>query len=164
MRRIYLDNAATSFPKPDTVYSAADRYQRELGAAVGRGAYRTAVDVQQAVDRCRLNAAELLGAESPERIIFTFNGTDSLNLAIHGVLNPGDHVVTSTVEHNSVLRPLRELTGRIGITVSHVGADETGRIEPADVRKAVTSKRECPRGKLIRTGHRQKHDSRERPL
>src|SRR5262249_61570502 len=105
LQRIYLDNAATSFPKPESVYRAMDDYHRRLGAAVGRGAYSHAVEVQGIVDRCRKAAAALLGAESPERVVFTYNATDALNLALHGLLNSGDHVVTSTIEHNSVLRP-----------------------------------------------------------
>lgn len=135
--RIYLDNAATSFPKPEMVCDAVDRYNRELGAAVGRGAYAGAVEVKRTVDRCRQKTAALLGAESPERIVFTFHGTDSLNLAIHGLLRQGDHVVTSVVEHNSVLRPLRELRERVGIEVTYIDCDDAGRIEPADVKKAI---------------------------
>ena len=110
--RVYLDNAATSFPKPETVYTAVDVYNRRLGVAVGRGGFQDAVSVQTIVTRCRKRAAELLGAESTNRIVFTYNGTDSLNLAIHGLLKPGDHAVTSQIEHNSVLRPLRELQQR----------------------------------------------------
>ena len=136
-QRIYLDNAATSFPKPAAVYDRVDDYNRNIGAAVGRSAYRQAQQVQRVVDRCRKQAAELLGAESLERIIFTFNGTDGLNIALHGVIEPGDHVVTSTVEHNSVLRPLRELRERLGIEVTYVAADAQGRIDPADIRAAV---------------------------
>jgi selenocysteine lyase/cysteine desulfurase len=128
MRRVYLDNAATSFPKPAGVAAAVERYHRELGAAVGRGAYREGAEVQSVVRRCRKRAAELLGAESLERIVFTFNGTDSLNLALHGLLGPGDHAVTSVMEHNSVLRPLRWLEDRRGVRVSTVPADATGRI------------------------------------
>jgi cysteine desulfurase / selenocysteine lyase len=104
--RIYLDNAATSFPKPSAVYEAVDYAQRQLGAAEGRSATRTAMQVHAVIERCRQRAARLLGAESPQRIIFTFNATDSLNLALHGLLHPGDHVVTSSIEHNSGLRPL----------------------------------------------------------
>jgi cysteine desulfurase / selenocysteine lyase len=155
--RIYLDNAATSFPKPETVYAAVDRYQRELGAAVGRGAYATSVEVQRTVDRCRQKAAQVFGVKDPRRIVFTFNGTDSLNLAIHGLLRPGDHVVTTVVEHNSVLRPLRELQvaelARVqtrdvesseflriplpGISVTYVDCDDTGRVDPKDVQAAI---------------------------
>src|SRR5262245_7834410 len=115
--RIYLDNAATSFRKPECVYQAMDDYHRQVGVAVGRGAYRQAVELQAVVNRCRKAAATLLGAEAPERIVFTFNATDALNLALHGLLLPGDHVVTSVIEHNSVLRPLRELQSRSGIEI-----------------------------------------------
>src|SRR5690349_2473917 len=108
-RRIYLDNAATSWPKPKLVYEAADDFQQRLGAGVGRGGYREADEVARLVGETRAAVARLIKAESPERVVFTFNGTDSLNLAIHGVLKPGDHVVTTVVEHNSVLRPLRRL-------------------------------------------------------
>ncbi len=80
-----------------------------MGAAEGRSATRAALPVHEVVARCRQRVARLLGAESAERIIFTFNATDSLNLALHGLLRPGDHVVTSVIEHNSVLRPLRHL-------------------------------------------------------
>lgn len=135
--RIYLDNAATSFPKPETVYAAMDRYNREQGAPVGRGAYQAAMDVQSIVKRCRKRAAERFGAESVERVLFTFNGTDSLNLAIHGLLKPGDHVVTTAMEHNSVLRPLRWLEEHRGVEVSIVPAEETGWIEPAKIRQAI---------------------------
>lgn len=135
-QRIYLDNAATSFPKPPGVYDAVDDYNRRLGAAVGRSAYGEALEVQSTVDRCRKLAAEFLGAESRERIVFTYNGTDSLNLALYGLLRAGDHVVTSVVEHNSVLRPLRHLQGR-GVEVTYVEADDAGRISPDDVCQAV---------------------------
>jgi cysteine desulfurase family protein len=137
--RIYLDNAATSFPKPEAVYDAVDDFNRRIGAAVGRGAYREAVEVQRVVDRCRKRAAELFGAADVKQVIFTFNGTDSLNLAIQGVLGPGDHVVTSAIEHNSVLRPLRELSTRIGVEVTRVPANQQGCIDPADIRRALRS-------------------------
>jgi cysteine desulfurase/selenocysteine lyase len=145
---IYLDNAATSFPKPEAVYAAVDHYNRHVGAAFGRSAYQSALEVQGTVNRCRKQAAEFFGAESPERIIFTFNGTDSLNLALHGLLKPGDHVVTSKIEHNSVLRPLRELRVRKEIDVSYLEADSTGLIEPADVKAAIQ-----PNTKLITLIH-----------
>jgi cysteine desulfurase family protein len=138
--RIYLDHAATSFPKPEAVYQAMDDYHRRLGVAVGRGAYRQALEVQGVVDRCRKQAAALLGAESPERIVFTFNGTDSLNLAIHGLLEAGDHVITSVVEHNSVLRPLRELQTHLGIEVTYLPADGTGLVDLADLRPALRAR------------------------
>ncbi len=138
VRRIYLDNAATSWPKPETVYAAVDRYQRELGAPAGRGAYAEALEVGQAVEAARRAAAALIGAEDPRRMIFTLNGTDALNLAIHGLLDaaPG-HVVTTVAEHNSVLRPLRELE-RIGrIEVTRIACNASGVVDPDDVRRAL---------------------------
>ena len=137
MSRTYLDNAATSWPKPEGVLAAMDRYQRELGVAAGRGATRAASEVDAVIARCRLRAAQVLGAESSERIVFTFNGTDSLNLALHGVLKAGDHVIASTLEHNSVLRPLSELRKRIGIETTLIAPEANGRVDPAKFRKAL---------------------------
>lgn len=137
MARIYLDNAATSWPKPEGVLTAMDYFHRELGVAAGRGATRAAAEVDAVIARCRLRAANLLGVESPERVVFTFNGTDSLNLAIHGVLRPGDHVIASTLEHNSVLRPLRELRERIGIDVTWIEPGQDGRVNPVRFREAL---------------------------
>ena len=147
-RRIYLDNAATTFPKPDSVYTAVDNYNRQIGAAVGRGAYRAAIEITAVVQRCRKKIADLLGAESPDRIVFTFNGTDSLNLALHGLLRTGDHVVTSAIEHNSVLRPLAELHRRLGIEVTRVGADQAGMTDPIEFQHALR-----PNTKLIALIH-----------
>ena len=135
--RIYLDNAATSFPKPESVYDAVDRYQRNCGAPVGRSPYREALELQRTVDRCRERAAALLGASDARRIAFTFNGTDSLNAAIHGLLRPGDHVVTSTLEHNSVLRPLRDFEQFAQGRVTRLEPGTDGIIEPAAVRAAI---------------------------
>ncbi len=143
-RRIYLDNAATSFPKPEVVYDAVDRYQRKNGAPAGRGAYTEALQTQKIVEQCRQRAAMLFGAKSLHQIQFAFNGTDALNIALHGLLEPGDHVITSVVEHNSVLRPLCALQQRIGIDVTYVEANETGKINPADVKSAI-----CAQTKLI---------------
>ena len=135
--RVYLDNAATSFPKPAAVYDAVDRYQRSIGVSIGRGAYREAIESQRMLDRCRQRAAMLLGAESPERIVFTYSGTDGLNMALLGLCSPGDHVVTSELEHNSVLRPLKWLSETRGVQVTRVSPQADGRIEPADVRAAL---------------------------
>src|SRR5687768_8518308 len=107
MNRIYLDNAATSWPKPEAVYQAVDRYQRELGAPAGRSAYEEAMAAGKLVDDARQAVARLISAAA-RQVIFCCNGTDALNLAIHGLLRPGDRVVTTVAEHNSVLRPLRD--------------------------------------------------------
>jgi cysteine desulfurase family protein len=136
-RRIYLDNAATSWPKPEAVYAASDRYARDVGAAAGRSAYRHAAEAERIVELTRSKVARLIGAENPANVLFTLNGTDSLNTAIHGVLRPGDHVVASHAEHNSVLRPLAELRRRIGIEVSYIPVDGEGYIRPDDVLAAV---------------------------
>ncbi|MHB8973686.1 MAG: aminotransferase class V-fold PLP-dependent enzyme [Pirellulaceae bacterium] len=136
-RRIYLDNAATSWPKPETVYEAVDRYQRELGATAGRGAYREADEVDRRVQLTRQRLVEFLGAADPRRVIFTANGTESLNLAIHGILRPGDHVITSVVDHNSVLRPLRFLEEQRGIEVERVPCDPRGVLDPDTIRRAL---------------------------
>jgi len=135
--RVYLDNAATSFPKPAAVYDAIDHYQRRIGVSIGRGAYREAIESQRMLDRCRQRAAMLLGAESPERIVFTYSGTDGLNMALMGLCRPGDHVVTSELEHNSVLRPLRWLSETRGVEVTSVLPRADGRVETADVRAAL---------------------------
>jgi cysteine desulfurase / selenocysteine lyase len=137
--RVYLDNAATSWPKPELVSEVVDDYQRRLGVSVGRGAYAEADEVGEAVEKARSAIARLIAAESSERIIFTHNGTDSLNLAIQGILKPGDHVVTTVVEHNSVLRPLRRLEKLHGVEVTRVACDELGVVRPDDIRGAIRS-------------------------
>jgi cysteine desulfurase/selenocysteine lyase len=136
-QRIYLDNAATSWPKPPAVYDAVDRYQRQLGAPAGRGTYREASEVERLIAAARRTIAELVGASDSKRIIFTLNCTDSLNLALHGCLRPGDHVVTTVVEHNSVLRPLRWLQEHRQVEVTRVDCDGEGIVSPDDLGAAV---------------------------
>lgn len=148
MQRIYLDNAATSWPKPETVWQAVDDYQRRLGAPAGRGAYHEAAEVERLVNQCRQRLAALIGAGEPQRIVFTLNGTDSLNQALHGLLRPGDHVVTSVCEHNSVLRPLRHWQDHGDVRVTYVGCSREGYIDPDDVRRALQ-----PRTRLIALIH-----------
>ncbi|MCY2995764.1 MAG: aminotransferase class V-fold PLP-dependent enzyme [Planctomycetota bacterium] len=147
-RRIYLDNAATSWPKPEAVYAAVDRYQRELGAPAGRSVYRQAAEVERLVLDTRRQVAELIGAEDPSRVVFTCNGTDALNLALHGLLRPGDHVVTTVAEHNSVLRPLRYLEDQRRVSVTRVRCNATGWVDVDDIRDAIT-----PRTRLIAMVH-----------
>ena len=116
---IYLDNAATSFPKPDCVYDAVNRYMVNNGAAYGRGSYAAGDRSVQIVTECRQRLARLLGTASPTELAFTFNCTDSLNLILRGVLRRGDRVVTTTLEHNSVLRPLEQLKTELEIEVGY---------------------------------------------
>lgn len=146
--RIYLDNAATSWPKPPSVYTAVDHYQRELGAAAGRGVYAEAVETERLVASARQRLARLIHAETPTRIVITFNGTDALNLALHGLLRAGDHVVTTVAEHNSVLRPLRWLADHRKVSITYVGCNASGVVDPAEIEQAIT-----PRTKLIAVVH-----------
>jgi cysteine desulfurase family protein len=146
--RIYLDNAATSWPKPDSVYRAVDDYQRRLGAPAGRGSYHEAAETERLVTSCRKRVAQLLGAADPRRIVFTLNGTDSLNLALHGCLRPGDHVVTTVCEHNSVLRPLRFLAEQRGVSTTYVPCDAAGVVDPEAIRRATT-----PQTRLVAIVH-----------
>ena len=146
--RLYFDNAATSWPKPPTVAQAVHRCLVETGVAVGRGATRIGTELQQTVDRCRRRAAHLLGARDPKQVIFTFNGTDAINLALHGLLRPADHVVTTDLEHNSVLRPLAALHARRGVETTYVGCDAEGVVDPETIRAALR-----PETKLIVVSH-----------
>ncbi len=138
--RVYLDNAATSWPKPEAVYTAVDRYLREVGASAGRSGYRDATDAQRVVDAARRGCAGLLGVRDPSRIVFGSNGTDALNLAIHGLLRPGDRVVTTETEHNSVLRPLAEAARAKKVEVTFVGCDAAGYVDPQDIRQALAGR------------------------
>jgi cysteine desulfurase family protein len=137
---IYLDNAATSFPKPEPVYRALDQFARQSLANPGRAGHKMALAAERALDDARHLLNVLLHGEAPERFVFTLNCTDALNMAFKGVLQDGDHVVTTDLEHNSVSRPLRkmELDGRI--TLTRLRADGGGTINPDDVRRAITPK------------------------
>ena len=102
---IYLDNAATSWPKPPGVAEAMLRYMGELGANPGRSAHRMSIQAARVIYRLREKIAAMFGAVDPLRVIFSLNVTDALNIALHGLLKPGDHVLTSSMEHNAVMRP-----------------------------------------------------------
>jgi cysteine desulfurase family protein len=147
-RRIYLDNAATSWPKPDSVYDAVDRYLREIGAPNGRSSYRMAMESNRIVDRARRGVAALLGVRDASQVVFGFNCTDVLNMAIRGIVRPGDHVVTTVCDHNSVLRPLRALSEEVGVEVTYVPCDGQGYVSPDDVRSALR-----PDTRLVAVNH-----------
>ncbi|HKQ47845.1 MAG TPA: aminotransferase class V-fold PLP-dependent enzyme [Phycisphaerae bacterium] len=147
--RLYLDNAATSFPKPPEVFEAMRRYAEELGASAGRGAYREALASGELVADCRRRLATLINAPATDHVVFTHNCSTALNQAIKGYLRKGDHVVTSRMEHNSVLRPLQALSDEGLLEVTHAPADcETGRVDAADLLAAIR-----PRTKLIVLAH-----------
>jgi cysteine desulfurase/selenocysteine lyase len=136
-QRIYLDNAATSFPKPEPVVAAVTQYLTHCGVAAGRGSSRQATELDARIAACRAGLARLFNAQTPREVVFAFNGTDSLNLAIHGSLQHGDHVVTTELEHNSVLRPLRDWEVHRGVQVTHIAPEADGKIDPAKIRNAL---------------------------
>jgi cysteine desulfurase family protein len=135
---IYLDNAATSFPKPEAVYQALDRFARQSLANPGRAGHKMALAAEHVLDEGRHALNQFFHGTEPERFVFTLNCTDALNMAFKGVLAEGDHVITTNLEHNSVSRPLRalELAGRISLT--RLAADSGGTIDPDDIRRAIT--------------------------
>ncbi len=135
---IYFDNAATSWPKPPGVPEAICRCIREFGANPGRAGHKMSVMAGEMVERTRRKLAGLFntGEKNHERIVFTANATEALNLAIKGIMAKGGHVVTSSMEHNSVSRPINRLE-KEGVRVTRVKCDEKGRIDPADVKRAL---------------------------
>src|SRR5436190_20304385 len=137
---IYLDNAATSFPKPEAVYKALDYFARHDLANPGRAGHKMALAAERALDDGRHLLNQLFHGESPDRFIFTLNCTDALNMAFKGALREGDHVVTTDLEHNGVSRPLRamELAGKIKLT--RLKADTGGTLDPDVVLRTITSK------------------------
>ena len=148
MNVIYLDNAATSFPKPRcTVQAMADALV-SCGANPGRAGHRLSLEAGRIVEGCREAIAGMLGERDATRVAFTANTTEALNMAIHGVVRSGDHVISTLIEHNSVLRPLSELSRGGTITLTLVPPDGAGRIRPQDIERAIT-----PRTRLIVMTH-----------
>ncbi len=137
---IYLDNAATSFPKPESVYQALDRFARQSLANPGRAGHKMALAAERTLEDGRHLLNQFFHGEGPERFIFTLNCTDGLNMAFKGVLADGDHVITTDLEHNSVSRPLRALEKAGRITLTRVDSDKGGTIDPNDIRKASSSR------------------------
>ncbi|MFC1716460.1 aminotransferase class V-fold PLP-dependent enzyme, partial [Candidatus Poribacteria bacterium] len=135
---IYLDNAATSRPKPPEVIQAMSDFLNHVCANSGRSGHRLAIQASRIVYETREAIAELFNVADPLQVVFTMNATESLNLAMCGSLHPGDHVITSSMEHNSVMRPLRALEAQ-GVEVTVVQCSEEGFLHPGDVEKAVKS-------------------------
>jgi cysteine desulfurase / selenocysteine lyase len=137
---IYLDNAATSFPKPESVYQAMDDCLRNHGGAFARSAHATADRVRNIVGDCRQATAAFIDAPSPTHVVFTLNCTDSLNLVLQGLLSNGDRVVTTALEHNSVLRPLHQLAMEHDLTIRTVGFDAgTGMVDGDEFRRELAA-------------------------
>ena len=145
---IYLDNAATSFPKPEGVYRAMDEYARTALANPGRAGHRRAVAAKATLDDARLRLSRFVNGAGPDRVAFAHNGTDALNMAIKGVLRPGDHAITTDLEHNSVSRPLVKLADDGVITLTRVPSDSGGTVHPAAVADAIT-----PQTRLVALTH-----------
>src|ERR1700691_2247440 len=145
---IYLDNAATSFPKPEAVYQALDRFARQSLANPGRAGHKMALAAEHALDDGRHRLNRFFNGKWPERFVFTLNCTDALNMAFKGVLKDGDHVITTDLEHNSVSRPLRamELAGKI--TLTRITADKGGTVDPDAFKQAF-----APKTRLIAMTH-----------
>lgn len=132
---IYLDNAASSHPKPPAVCDAVSRLLCR-GANPGRAGHRLSLEATRTVFEARSDVAAFFGIANAERLTFTLNGTHALNQALKGLLRPGDHLVTTTIEHNSVLRPAHSLQ-RAGVEVTYVGADREARVDVRDLERAI---------------------------
>lgn len=136
---VYLNNAATSWPKPEVVYRVADKYLRSPSGTPGRVSHEGDLAVGRSLLETRELLAALFGTEKPENIVFTANATEGLNLVIMGLLEPGDHVVASSMEHNSVARPLYALQEK-GVEVSVVECGSDGALDPDAVKRAITAR------------------------
>jgi len=146
VNNVYFDNAATSFPKPDGVADAVLRYINEIGANPGRAGHALSVEAGRIVFAARRAVAALVGAPDPMYVVLTPNATFALNTAISGILSEGGHAVTTSMEHNSVLRPLSALRGSVETTI--VQADRYGRVDPDDIRRALR-----PDTRLVAVNH-----------
>jgi cysteine desulfurase family protein len=137
---IYLDNAATSFPKPESVFFEIDKCMRTYCANPGRGSHAMSVQSAMTVTKTRERIAKLLNIQNDLNICFTKNATEALNLGIYGCLSKGDHVITTCMEHNSVLRPLKTLEKYNDIKITIISGDELGRIDPMEIKKSINKK------------------------
>ena len=135
---IYLDNAATSFPKPEQVYRDMDHALREIGVGPGRGSHRRGLAANRLVFEAREEVAGLFSIRDSARVIFTHSATEALNLAINGLLKPGDHVVSTTMEHNSMVRPLC-LAEKHGVEITWVPGDKNGLVDSKRIGAAIRS-------------------------
>ncbi len=133
---IFLDNGATSFPKPEEVYAFMDYFYRNFGVNPGRSGYDLCLETGEMVEDTRKMLTRFFNGRDSNRLCFAGNSTDALNLIIFGMLKPGDHAVTTTLEHNSVLRPLYHLS-EAGVAVDHVAFDSRGFVDPDDIGRAM---------------------------
>ncbi|MDL2237972.1 aminotransferase class V-fold PLP-dependent enzyme [Christensenellaceae bacterium OttesenSCG-928-K19] len=145
---IYLDNSATSFPKPDCVYSAINDFMRNNGASPGRGTYQSAMQSDQLVYETRKSLTKLFNINRPGEIVFTANATESINIILKGYLQQGDTVLTSNMEHNALWRPLKALERDRGIKILQFHCDTTGAVDLQEVASLLSKK-----PKLLATLH-----------
>jgi len=136
---IYLDNAATAWPKPDSVYKFMDEFYRQTGVNPGRSGFDKAIEAGNILENLRVRLTKFFGGDedTPERLCFGYNATDSLNLIIRGLLSSGDHVVTTNLEHNSVIRPINHLVRDSGVEATYLPFNNQGFVEPDDIKKAI---------------------------
>jgi cysteine desulfurase family protein len=136
---IYLDNAATAWPKPESVYRFMDEYYRSHGVNPGRSGYDLAIETGTLLDGLRRRLTRFFGGDedAPERLVFSYNVTDAMNLAIPGLLGPGEHVITTNLEHNSVIRPVNHMVRDNGAQATFVPFDGSGFVDPAEIAKAI---------------------------
>jgi cysteine desulfurase family protein len=132
---IYLDNAATSFPKPECVYAAVDAFIRTNAGSPSRGLGEGSIQTNELLSSTRRRLASFLGIRDESRLIFTYSATDGLSTVLFGWLKPGDHVLITPLEHNSVLRPLDWLADSIGVTFEVLPHDSVGRVDPSSIRR-----------------------------
>jgi cysteine desulfurase family protein len=129
---IYLDSGATTFPKPEEVYRKMDTFYRHYGVNPGRSGYDLCIEAGSIVEETRKLLTDFFNGTDPDRLVFSYNATDALNLAIWGLLEKGDHAITTTIEHNSVIRPLYHLYKYHNVKVDHVPFDDRGFVHPED--------------------------------
>lgn len=137
---VYLDNAATTFPKPKQVVDAIYNYMLNVGGNAGRGNYSNSLQSNRYLYDARETVCNFFGYDNPSNVIFTNNVTTSLNMLIKGLLKPGDHVITSSMEHNSVIRPLIDCKNSINIDLDIVDADSKGFVSVHDIEKNIRKK------------------------
>ena len=147
---IYLDNAATAWPKPDNVYNFMIDSYRSCGVNPGRSGFDKAIEAGNIVEDLRKKLTAFFGGDNdaPERLCFSYNATDALNLIIQGMLSKGDHVVSSNIEHNSVIRPINHLVRDGGVEATFVPFDDSGFVDPDDIGSAIK-----PNTKLVIVNH-----------
>ena len=147
-KQIYLDNSATTFPKPDEVYKFMDHFYRNNGVSPGRSGFDAAIEAEEVVMGTRKILTDLINGDDPNRLTFSYNASDSLNMVINGLAEKGDHIVTTMLEHNSVLRPVHHLILDGIVEADHIPFDDHGYINPEDIKNAIK-----PNTKMVIVNH-----------